>query len=199
MKKIIRGWDFFEAGDTFAVVRVSGEPENFTPRCLEIIREELSILSVSQLGYHKRSQMGPLVAPGEVPHSYITYLAVSSQDSVRFGNFLERTALFGQVVLDGRWKNWQDEVFFTSLLKILGEETTVSKGWRKELRRVAAMIGESIGTSDLLKSFLWNWIALEMLLTRQDDRVEEMLPKRAEALLGWARTSVNPEMTLWQA
>jgi hypothetical protein len=61
------------------------------------------------------------------------------------------------------------------------------------------MIGESIGTADLLKSFLWNWIALEMLLTRQDDKVEEMLPKRAEALLGWARTSVNPDMTLWQA
>lgn len=199
LKRIIRGWGFFDTGEAFAVVRQSGDPEEIEPRALEMIREELSILAVSQLGYHKRNQMGLIVAPGEVPHPYITYLAVSSQDSIRFGNLLKRTAPFGQVVLDGRWKNYQDNVFFTKLLKILRGETEVEEGWRRELRRATLMIGESIGTTDLLKSFLWNWVALETLLTRQQDKVEDMLPKRAEALLGWARTYYDTDTTLWHA
>lgn len=199
IKRIIRGSDFFESGNAFAVVRYTGEPEEVEPRAMELIREELFILAVSQLGYHKRNQMGPIVAPGEVPHPYITYLAVSSEDSTPFGDLLKRTAPIGQVVLGGRWKNYQDKVFFTNLLKILRGDTEVAEGWRKELRRAAMMIGESIGAHDLFKSFLWNWVALETLLTHQQDKVEEMLPRRAEALLGWVLLSDDPEITLWSA
>jgi hypothetical protein len=44
---------------------------------------------------------------------------------------------------------------------------------------------ESIGANDLLKSFVWNMVALEMLLTGQQDKLLDTLPRRAEALLGW--------------
>jgi hypothetical protein len=90
-------------------------------------------------------------------------------------------------------------VFFTRLLKILRGEIDVARGWREELRRATVIIGESIGANDLFKSFLWNWVALETLLTRKGDKVGEMLPKRAEALLGWALLSDDPEITLWAA
>src|SRR3712207_1999723 len=44
VKKTIPGWDFFERGPAFAVVRESGEPKEVERRCLKIVREELSIL-----------------------------------------------------------------------------------------------------------------------------------------------------------
>ena len=49
------------------------------------------------------------------------------------------------------------------------------------------MVGESIGADDLLKSFVWNWVALETLFTRRrEKRIWEILPKRVGALLYWA-------------
>lgn len=192
---------FFEDKDAwaFAVVEESGSREEVKQRSLETIREELSILSVSQLGYHSRKQMVPIVAPGEIANSYVTYLAVNSQNGSKFGNHFRRTKPFGQMVLDGRWKNYQDKVFFTELLNILRGETEVEDEWRDELRRASVMIGESIGASDLLKSFVWNWVALETLLTRRGDRVGKTLPKRVEAFLGWVLYSVEPKVTsFWE-
>ncbi len=185
VKKTIPGWDFFESGHAFAVVRESGEPEKVKQRCLRIIRDELSILSLSQLGYSKRKNMGPVAPSGELTHSYIGFLVVSSRDKTRFGNLFERTAPNYQLVLDGRWKRRQDNVFFTKLLKILRRETPVEAGWCRELCRASVMIGESVAANDLLKSFVWNMVALEMLLTKQQERARYTLPRRAEALLGW--------------
>ncbi|MGH3144504.1 MAG: hypothetical protein ACRDTR_01755, partial [Rubrobacter sp.] len=69
--------------------------------------------------------------------------------------------------------------------KILRDETEVTDSWRRELRRASVLIGESVGANDLFKSFVWNMVVLEMLLTKQQERLKETLPKRAEALLGW--------------
>jgi hypothetical protein len=96
-----------------------------------------------------------------------------------------RTAPIRNLRLDKRWKVHQDHGFFTKLLKILREETDVEDEWRVDLRRASVMVGESVGADDLLKSFVWNWAALETLLTRRRDRVGETLPKRVEAILGW--------------
>jgi hypothetical protein len=185
VKKILRGWDFFESAEAFAVVRQSGDQEEVERRCLEMVREELSILSLSRLGYARRKNMGPIVGPGEVPNSYAAFLAVSSRDGPWFGNRCRRTAPLAQAVLDGRWKNFQGRMFFTKLLKILRGETKVEGSWRRELRRASVMLGESVGANDLLKSFVWNMVALEMLLTKQDGKLLDTLPRRVEALLGW--------------
>lgn len=89
------------------------------------------------------------------------------------------------VVFDGNWERYCNQVFFTRLLQILRKEVKVEEGWREELRRAAIMVGESVSANDRLKSFTWNWVVLEMLLTRREDKVGEALPRRAEALLGW--------------
>jgi hypothetical protein len=46
------------------------------------------------------------------------------------------------------------------------------------------MLGESVGSNDPFKSFLWNMVVLEMLLTK-DEKGEmlDILPKRVGALL----------------
>jgi hypothetical protein len=166
---------------------------------LETIREELSILALSELGYHPREKMVPIVAPGEISNAHMTYMIVNSRDGSCAANLFKRTKPFGQLVVDGRWKNYQDRVMFMALLKTLRGKTKVTEDWRDELHRVSVMIGESVGAGDLLKSFVWNWVALETLLTRKGDRVGEMLPRRAESLLGWVLLSDDPEITLWKA
>lgn len=184
VKKRIRGWDFFESAPAFAAVRHTSTSEEAASRCLELVREELSILTAAQLGYSKRGWMDPIALAGETGSSHIQYLGLS-RDGTISGNRFRRTGGASNVGLDGRWKSYQDGVFFTKLLKILQGETQVTDSWRGELRRATVLIGESIGANDLLKSFVWNMVVLEMLLTRRQERLKETLPKRAEALLGW--------------
>jgi hypothetical protein len=186
IKKTIPGWDFFDMGLAYAVMKQRGEPEEVQNQCLAVIREELSILALSQLGYSRRSQMSPIALARENTRPYISFLAYNDQDRTRFGKMFKTTTPSNQVVLDGSWKAFQDNVFFTKLLSILRGKTKVEDSWRYELRRAAVLIGESVGANDLLKSFVWNWVALEMLLTYRASEALDMLPKRAEALLGWA-------------
>ena len=87
--------------------------------------------------------------------------------------------------MDHSCKKFQDLMFFPSLLKILRKETTIDEGWRDELCRVAVLVGESVGANDPFKSFLWNMIALEMLLTKDEKGMKDVLPRRMAALLDW--------------
>lgn len=75
--------------------------------------------------------------------------------------------------------------FFFTLLKVLNNEIYVARSWRNELKRAAILLGQSQCCSDVAQSFLWNMIALEILLTRQGDKYTDVLPTRIEAFLGW--------------
>ena len=188
VRKLAGYRDFFESARTFAVVRGVGTPDNVERRCLGLVREESSILALSQLTYATRRQMRPIVPGGEVGFAYTTFLAVRSSEEPRsFGKADRTLPSVLELDLGGRWKNYQDKIFFTDLLKILQRATKVEASWRKDLRRAALMAGECIGTEDLLKSFIWNWAALETLLThRRETKAWETLPKRVGALLYWA-------------
>lgn len=48
-------------------------------------------------------------------------------------------------------------------------------------------MGLSQTANSVADAFLWNMVALELLLTNQGDKVVDALPSRAEALLGWSR------------
>lgn len=188
IKKTIPGWDFFESAPAFAVVQQRGRYEEVERECLRIVREELSILALSQLGYRRRKQMGPIVAAGEISYPYAAYLAIDSTTQDRAGNMFKRTVPFAYSVLDGSWKRHQDAVFFTRLLKTLRGETKVECPWYWTLRRASVRVGESVGANDLFKSFLWNMVALEMILTTDENKGEmlEILPQRVGALLDWS-------------
>jgi len=178
--------ELFERSSAFAVVRGSGTQEEVEQQCLGLVREELALLSLSHLGYSWRKQMGPVVPTGEVSHASMNYLLARSRDMTGRLKW-QRTAPLAQMDLDGRWKNHQDNVFFTKLLRILRRDTEVRGGWRRELRRASVMLGESVGSNDPFKSFLWNMVALEMLLTKDEKgEMRDILPRRVGALLGWS-------------
>jgi hypothetical protein len=76
LKKRRRLKRFFEVAEAYAVVRQSGTRKGVERRCLEIVREELHLLSLSQLGHSFRGQMRPVLPAGEEVHSYVDFLIV---------------------------------------------------------------------------------------------------------------------------
>lgn len=135
LKKRRRLKRFFEVAEAYAVVTESGSRREVERRCLEILREELHLLSLSQLGYSLRALTRPIVPEGEAVRSYVNFLTVCSrapaQDSAPRDGLVPLQKR--DMVMDAGWKRFQNELFFTNLLKILRRETKVEAGWRDEL------------------------------------------------------------------
>ncbi|MHC4215145.1 MAG: hypothetical protein ACYSWP_17430 [Planctomycetota bacterium] len=104
-------------------------------------------------------------------------------DSALLNN--QKTGKIGDLCLDKNWENWQKEIFFFKLLKIIKEEGIVDSSWRYNLYRVSRLIGQSLTSNNIAQAFLLNMIAIESLLTRQGDKYTEVLPERIEAFIGW--------------
>ncbi|MEW6028622.1 MAG: hypothetical protein ACOYZ8_01415 [Chloroflexota bacterium] len=176
--------DFFNVADTYAIAWYSGSPEEVLAFCRKLVRNELAILTLSQLGYGKR-KLGP-------------YPTIQGEGQTkRVQEFLyetngERTRISGQVTgnlenlaLHGNWLRFQRDGFFAKLLKVLRGDIHVSKSWRESIERASILIGQGLGSNDIAQSFLWNMIALESLFHEKNERFSDEFPKRAEAFLGW--------------
>ncbi len=174
---------FSRLGRTVAIVRFSGKPSEITTQAIRLIIEELEILSVSQLGYSKRRfNSHPSIYTGAV--SNLSYLCMNTQNDHALLNH-QLVGKIGDLVLDACWNNWQKDIFFAKLIRILKNEIVVNSTWRDNLYRASRLIGQSITTNNLAQAFLLNMIAIESLLTRQGDKYTEVLPKRIEAFVGW--------------
>ncbi len=175
----------FESAESCAITWYSGTPDQVRIKCRKTIRDTLSILSVSQLGYSKRRYGSCPSIKGEVQSGVVGEILINKHDTRR----LSQERLIGKyrnLIFDKRWKEFQKKIFFFPLLKILNKETQVKDSWREELERASILVGQSQCSNDIAQSFLWNMIALELLLTRRGDKYSDVLPKRIESFLGWA-------------
>ena len=175
---------FFGENKTFAVVRDTGTPHKLEAPVLRRVRDELAILALSQLGYAHRRWMAVPSIVGERPVVRRSYLAIDSAT----GDYTQPTATvgaFATLALNAQWLRFQRRGFFYNLLPILRGHPRLTKEWRADLWNAAVLMGLSQTSFDVPQAFLWNMIALEVLLTRQGDTHTDALPARAEALLGW--------------
>jgi hypothetical protein len=175
---------FFADRATFAVIRCTGKPDELEAPVLKRIRDELAILALSQLGYARRRWIAVPSIAGERPVLRRSYLAIDSAD----GDYTqpnETVGGFETLALNAGWLHFQRRLFFLDLLPILRGRGKLSAQWRHDLWNAAVLMGLSQTSIDLPQAFLWNMIALEILLTRQDDPYTDALPARAEAFLGW--------------
>ena len=176
--------DFFDSAQTFAVLRYSGRPSELRGECLRTVRDELAILAVSQLGYGRRRLGSCPAIKGEPTAGRIEHLLIDAEDA----RVLAQYSTVGKpdtLMLSGLWKSYHRQFFFHNLLRVLRGDTGVSSAWRDDLQRAAILIGQSQCSSDVAQSFLWNMIALEILLTEQGDKYANALPARAGAFIGW--------------
>lgn len=176
---------FFDASDTFATMRLTGNGSEQRAKFINYVKDELAILALSQLAYsRRRNNASPVLAEERSPDRYSYLMMNTGNESWSLGG--ERTEKFGNLRLDRLWMGHQQKMFFFDLLKIITKEIRVAKSWVEDIRNAAILAGQSQASSDLPQAFLWNMIAIELLLTRQGDRYSESLPRRAEAFIGWA-------------
>lgn len=186
LKKVnITGLDnYFKKYKSFAILRKSGVPKKIKASCFRIIQEELMILAFSQLYYQNRRFTGFLGLAGEHDFSAVNHLFLdSSSSSFIKGSRLLRS--FSPLTLDKEWLDYHKKLYFFKLLKLFNGKNSVSPKWKNEILRATILIGKSINSSNIAHSFLWNIIALELLLTQQGDSYSIVLPKRIETLIGW--------------
>lgn len=179
-----RHGESFSSSDVFAIVRQAGIPQETKTICRRIVQNELHILALSQLGYMKRRLGSYPSIQGLPASSWTSDILLNTEDA----RLMSQNKLIGKddtLLLDQRWKNYHKEAFFIKLLEVLNNKTDVASSWRDELERAAILVGQSQCSSDVAQSFLWNMIALEVLLTRQGDKYTDALPMRVEAFLGW--------------
>ncbi len=176
---------FFDRAPTIAIVRITGISKDIERQAVTIIRDELAILTASQLGYAKRSSAGAPAIVGEKPVTKQSLLWMNTQD----GTLTQPNRVYGPLIslrLDSTWLGFQRKVFFLKLLQLLKDKQQLKREWRNDLRRATILVGLSQAANSVSEAFLWNMIALELLLTRRGDRVRDELPSRAEAFLGWS-------------
>jgi hypothetical protein len=178
---------FVESGQAFACERLTGKGSQRQAEFFRHVRDELALLTLSQLGFCSRQHNANPTLANARPSREIDYLLFNGTMGwgVPFSEWTEKSA---SLKLDENWRGFHPEVFFFDLLKILTGKIKVENSWRKVLRSAAILAGQSQGSPDLLQSFLWNVIAIEMLLAKQEGepKVIDSLPERAEAFLGWA-------------
>lgn len=174
---------FFDSTSTFAVMRLTGVLGDLESTFLQTVREEIAILGASWLGFRRARHAALPSFSSERPKGTRSYLflhdggKVWTQPNMSLGALGKRT--------DHHWLRACEERFFFKLLRILRDEAGVTKSWRNDLHNAAVLIGQSQASKDLPTAFLFNMIALELLLTRQGDVVGDALPERTEAFLGW--------------
>ncbi len=177
---------FFHEEKTFATLRLTGKGKDLKQRFINQINDELSIISLSQLGYSRRSHnSSPVLSKEKILGQRSSLMFNLSADTSYQPN--EVVGKIGSLNLDERWRNFQKKVFFYDLLKIISGKTKVAPNWRKDIMNASILAGQSQSGHDIPQCFLWNMIALETLLTQRDDKYSEKLPERTEAFIGWAK------------
>ncbi|HUX55140.1 MAG TPA: hypothetical protein VMV56_12045 [Williamwhitmania sp.] len=176
--------DFFQSSKTFAVLPYRGKPKEKQKDCIRIVREELNILSLSQLGWLRRNFNNRI----EIKTSDKALIYSTIDINKRHKEFTHGVkTIFNPApfILDKKWISFHKKFFFFELLKIIGGVSMVSIKWRTILHRAAVMIGQSQNSNDLPFCLLWNVIALEMLLTKEGEKISDKLVSRCEYFLGW--------------
>jgi hypothetical protein len=174
---------FMEECETLAIVRRTGTPDSLLEGTIAKIQDACSILSLSQITRQNRQDnSNPSVIQGRDLRTSL-FLDISA-DEMWFMN--KETA--GPVLtlnLDERWSRTHRQGFFPKLLKVLHRQIKVSPGWRSNICNAAILAGQSQASFDIAQSFLWNMIAIELLLTSNKDSCSKELPHRARAFFGW--------------
>ncbi len=175
----------------YAIVIRTGIVDEILDKVLQDIRNELMMLSLSQLGYSRRRLNSQLCILGESPSRSQSYLVVDTK-SGDVSMSANAVSGYSKLTLDSRWMNFQKNVFFFDILNIIRKNYRISSSWYSNIKNACILSGQSQLSKNLPLAFLWNMIALESMLTCDSDKQSEQLPKRVEAFIGWSMEwSVN--------
>jgi len=182
--RFVKESDLFSSAPTMGIMRCKGDPKTIKLPTLNTIREELALLAFSQLDYGRRRMNAQPAIKGEKRIGNLTTAFIGTTSKT--GQYsMELIGPYQEMLLGAGWlKNHKKRYYFT-LLDIIRGKIAVDDKWRQSLRRAAILTGYSILSGDLVQSFLWNMISLEILLTQPNDSYSKVIPQRLSTLFSW--------------
>jgi len=176
--------DFFDKYKTFALIRISGKIEDIELKSLKLIEKELHILLSTFVGYSRRSYKNKIGIAGGSGYAIKEYVYISTTHTSR-AKHNSAASNYRPVILNKGWKKYHKDFFFFKFLAMIKNKRSIQKGYKKELCRAVELMGKSFNSNDIVDAFLWNMIAIELLISKQGDSYRESLVKRLSAMFAW--------------
>ncbi len=175
--------EFFEKHETLALVRVTGAIEDIRLDCLKLVEKELNILFATFVGYSSRSYKNKVGIAGDITYGISENVYMSTETVLSMHR--STASNYRPIVLDNAWELHQKNSFLFQFLAMIKDRRSIQRGYRKELLKAVELMGKSFNSNDIVDAFLWNMIAIELLITGDNDKHRIALINRLSALFGW--------------
>lgn len=174
---------FFDFSPTVAFIEFKKTHVDNYSKALKFVKESILILSHSKLSHvSRRYDCHFGITPIKKVYTSLSF----SQNNEQIHFKAEQFPGFFKMKINSIWQENSKIFYFDKLLKIIySEEYNIGKNWKRTLSKAVKLSGRSLLSNSIPESFLWNMIAIEILLTEQGDKVKDELPKRCEAFIGW--------------
>ena len=178
--------DAIKNSNVIATVSAGGDYDTVRRFAHRIIKEELSILSSSRLGYTGRDRRGVVGIRGCMD-SYNTEDMLLGLTIGQMQSSIKRHAI-DKIRITDEFLKMPDQFFpYRRLLWLIRGNGNIEDRWRRILRNVAILAGRSQNSIEIADAFLWNMIALEQLLLGENERSGHLdkLNSRCQSLFGY--------------
>ena len=174
----------FSSAKVYAFLKTRRTAEDNLAREFGFIRDAVYILASSQFYRRKRNDRVPFGSPEHSLHLFDEYLLFENDaDTSKWTQM--RLDPAQPYRLNKQWKKFLSHHFFPHLLKVLNGSMDLTPGWKHSLRKAAILAGQSQFARNLWEAFLYDMIALEVLLTHPGDRFPDAIIERLVAFFGW--------------
>lgn len=176
---------FFKASDVYAVIKCRGTELAAKTKAFKKIKDAVFLLASSQFNRTKRYNKVFFGSPEfskDINDEVVIFDNLKHYSSHSSGTF----SPLRPYVINKEWSRFVSRHFFPDLLKILNGKKSVNNVWKRDLRKAALLAGQSFFSHKLWESFLYNWIAIETLLTRKrEKKARDVIVDRLVFLFGW--------------
>ena len=176
--------NLFTQSKVYAFVKSKRSKDDELSREFTQISEAVYLLASSQFYRNKRDSRILFGGP-EFSQIIFDEVLLFETTSEKASWRHKRISPVNPYVLNKLWTKFIAHHFFPKIITILNGKKYVKLKWKSDLRKAALLAGQSYFSSNLYESFLYNMIALEILLLGGDGKTENILVERLASLFGW--------------
>lgn len=175
----------FEQAPSFAIIKFKSRPKDPIIDPVNKVKEGLWILTSSQF-FTGRNSLRYFGLPEHQANITTEYTLIDNKIKSPIRNFKRLSPSF-PYELDKSWKHHMKNHFFLYLLKILDgkSDVRINSQWKNSIRNAAIFAGKSHFSKELSSAFLYNFIAIDNLLSNPGEKYPNCLIDRLNALFGW--------------
>jgi len=174
---------FLNEASAFACVRTANN--SFADHTEEYKRLQEAIFILASSQFYRSGRQNTIYFGGPEFFSHlIDQIYIFDTNSNQFNYNMTIVNSARRLCLDKHWKS--NNHFFRKLLALINSnDKKIIKEWKFTIRRAAILAGQSIFARNAWEAFLYDMIAIEVLLTNEGDKFPDAIVKRLSALFGW--------------